>query len=104
MLDGKEAKDELTFQEALRKKYRARRQRVCHVHCCSLCTLTNPNSISFPQKFCNRMSMVKPSEMVYWKQLTLEYMTEESDDPDDSSLIVEHKLQWRSQSKYCFTC
>ena len=44
------------------------------------------------------MSMVKPSEMVHWKQLTLEYMTEESDDPDDSSLIVEHKLQWRSQS------
>ena len=45
------------------------------------------------------MSMVKPSEMVHWKQLTLEFMTEESDDPDDSSLIIEDKLQWRSQSK-----
>ena len=42
------------------------------------------------------MSMVKPSEMVHWKQLTLEFMTEESDNPDDS-LIVEHKLQWRSE-------
>ena len=32
VLDGKEGKDEVTFQEALRKKYRARRQRVCCVH------------------------------------------------------------------------
>lgn len=54
---------------------------------------------NIPQKFYNRMSVVKPSEMVHWKQLALEYMTEESDDPDDGSAIVEHKLQWRSQSK-----
>ena len=87
---AQEAKDELT----LRKTYKARRQRVCHMHYCSLCTRINPNSILFPQKFCNRMS-VKPSEMVHWKQLTLEFMTKESDHPDNSSLIVEHNLQWR---------
>ena len=45
--------------------------------------------------------MVKPAEMVHWKQLSLEYMTEESDDPEDDNVIIEHRLQWRSESKCC---
>ena len=49
------------------------------------------------------MVVVKPSEMKHWNQLTLEYMTEESDDPEDESVIIEHRLQWRSESKYCIT-
>ena len=43
--------------------------------------------------------MVKPNELKHWNQLTLDYMTEESDDPEDDSVIVEHRLQWRSESK-----
>ena len=49
------------------------------------------------QKFCNRASMVQSSENKYWEQLTLEYMTEESDDSDDPAVIVEHQFPWRSQ-------
>ena len=102
VLDGKDGKDELTFQEALRKKYRARRQRVCHVHLLLIFMHTFyfiESQILFPQKFYNRTAVVKPSEMIHWKLLTLEYMTEESDDPDDDNVIIEHKLQWRSDSK-----
>ena len=44
----------------------------------------------FPQ---NRLVVVKPAEMIHWKQLTLEYMTEESGDPEDDSVI-----EWRSES------
>ena len=44
--------------------------------------------------------MVTPKELEkYWKQLSPQYMTEESDDPDDSNTIVEHKLSWRSKSE-----
>ena len=35
--------------------------------------------------------------MKYWEQLTLNFMTEESDDMSDSNTIIEHKLTWRSQ-------
>ena len=38
--------------------------------------------ILFPQKYQNRLVVVKPAEMIHWRQLTLEYMTEESDDPE----------------------
>ena len=33
----------------------------------------------------------------YWKFLSLHYLTEESDDPDNSNGIIEHRLQWRSK-------
>ena len=46
--------------------------------------------------------VVKHAEMIHWKQLTLEYLTEESDDPEDDNVIIEHKLQWRSESRCCF--
>ena len=39
----------------------------------------------------------KREEMKYWEQLTLNFMTEESDDMSDSNTIIEHKLTWRSQ-------
>ena len=32
----------------------------------------------------------------YWKFLSLHYLTEESDDPDNSNGIIEHR-QWRSK-------
>ena len=28
-------------------------------------------------------------------------MAEESDDPEDDNVIIEHRLQWRSESKCC---
>lgn len=44
--------------------------------------------------------MVTPNEREkYWVQLSHLYMTEESDDDDDPGCIVEHKLEWRSNSK-----
>lgn len=52
-----------------------------------------------PQKFDNRKCMVRESEQQYWDPLTLDYMTEESDDESDPSRIIEHKLPWRSPGK-----
>lgn len=51
------------------------------------------------QKFRARTGVVGKAEMERWKYLSLAYMTEESDDPDNPNGIVEHKLQWRSKSK-----
>lgn len=44
-------------------------------------------------------------EMNHWKQLSIQYMTEESDGSDADTLIV-HELQWHSQSMhyYCGKC
>ncbi len=44
--------------------------------------------------------MVREGELQYWDPLTLDYMTEESDDDSDQSRIVEHKIPWRSSGKY----
>ena len=41
--------------------------------------------------------MVKKEEMKYWEQLSLSFMTEESDDENDPNCIIEHKLTWRSK-------
>ena len=43
--------------------------------------------------------MVRETEAQYWEALTLDYMTEESDDETDPNCIVEHKLPWRSNGK-----
>lgn len=40
--------------------------------------------------------MVRENELQYWDPLSLDYMTEESDDESDPSRIIEHKLPWRS--------
>lgn len=43
--------------------------------------------------------MVTEKEMKFWKQLSINYMTEESDDPSNNGALITHKLPWRSQSK-----
>lgn len=48
------------------------------------------------QKFHNRQSVILNEEEKYWNDLSLEFMTEESDDEDDPNSIIEHKLPWRS--------
>ena len=50
------------------------------------------------QKFDRRAQVVTKNELRYWENLTVQYMTEESDMEDDSGVIVTHKLPWRSQS------
>ena len=53
----------------------------------------------YTQKFSNRALVVRPAEMKYWEQLRLEYMTEESDDSSDPTVIIEHRSKWRSPRK-----
>ena len=48
------------------------------------------------QKFDNRKSVILNEEVKYWDDLSLEFVTEESDDEDDPNCIIEHKLPWRS--------
>ena len=38
----------------------------------------------------------------YWRHLNLDYVTEESDDAENPNGIIEHKLSWRSNSKFQF--
>ena len=53
------------------------------------------------QKFDKRSQVVSKTEYErYWKFLSVEYMTEESDDPDDDNVIIERKLTWRSESEF----
>ena len=35
--------------------------------------------------------------MKYWKDVSLEFMSEESDDPDNPNVLIIHKLLWRSK-------
>ena len=47
--------------------------------------------------------MVTKTEMEnYWQFLSLAYITEESDDPENPNGIIEHKLTWRSSSELYF--
>ena len=51
------------------------------------------------QKFNNRALVVLPNEMNHWKQISVDFMTDESDDSDDPNVLVIHELTWRSRSK-----
>lgn len=51
-------------------------------------------SLYILQKFENCAVVVQEGEMRYWKQLALEYMGKESDDPDDTSRLVIHQPPW----------
>ena len=37
--------------------------------------------------------------MQYWQDLSLDFMSEESDDPNDSNCLIVHKLPWLSESE-----
>ena len=47
--------------------------------------------------------VVQEGELKHWKQLGINYMTEESDDPSDPNVIVIHPLPWRSESEIFIT-
>ena len=36
----------------------------------------------------------------YWQFLGLAYVTEECDDPDYPNELIEHKFEWRSDSRF----
>ena len=42
---------------------------------------------------------MKESELERWNKLSFQYMTEESDDDNDTNVIISHKLEWRSESE-----
>ena len=98
MVDQKENSQELIHQTAKKKKYRSRRQRVCTCVLVTNLIIDILYRVLF-QKFSNRSAVVTKAEDKYWNQLDINYMTEESDDPSDNMIIVEHKPAWRSQSE-----
>lgn len=55
------------------------------------------------QKYERRETVVTEKEMKLWKAMSYSYMTEESDDPENSNNLVIHKLPWRSDSEYIQT-
>ena len=97
MVDQKEDTQELIHQTT-KKKYRSRQQRVCT--CPLVANLIIDIYIVLLQKFSNRSAVVAKAEDKYWKQLDINYMTEESDDPSDNMIIVEHIPAWCSQSEF----
>ena len=48
--------------------------------------------LSYLQNYDNRAMVVQEAEVKHWKQLGVDYMTEESDDPTDPNAIVVHPL------------
>ena len=52
------------------------------------------------QKFDNRALVVLDSEKKYWEKLSVDFMTEESDDNDDTNALIVHQLQWRSKRRF----
>ncbi len=49
------------------------------------------------QKFESRSLVVKPEELVHWKGVTIDDMSEESDDADNGNNIIVHKFMWCSE-------
>ena len=46
-----------------------------------------------------RKSVVLEPEKEFWDKLSIDYMTEESDDETDSGQIVARPIPWRSKCK-----
>ena len=53
------------------------------------------------QKFKNQGMMVKPHKQKLKSKLSVQNITEESDNEQDKCAIIEHKLQWRFQRRMC---
>ena len=51
----------------------------------------------YTQKFDNHALVVHQTEELRWKQVSIEYMSEESDDKSDPLAIVVHQPEWRSK-------
>ena len=42
---------------------------------------------------------MRESEIQYWQDLSIDFMSEESDDPSDCNNLIIHRLPWLSESK-----
>ena len=76
-----------------KEKYRARRRRVWSINLYSC--YYSVHLILFE----NRALVVRQIEEQLSKQLSIEYMSEESDDESDALVVVVHQLTWRSKRK-----
>ena len=93
LLSEKPDGDAISRDIAHKKKYRSRRKRVNLFEIIFFPSL--PYNVPCTlQKFDNRKCMVRENEQQYWRSLTLDCMTEESD--GDEGCIIEHKIPWRS--------
>ena len=45
-------------------------------------------------------SVIQPSEAKFWEQVKVEFVTEESDKPEAPTVLLEHRISWRSKRKY----
>ena len=59
-----------------------------------------PTICVYTQKLENRALVVRQIEEPFWKQLSIEYMSEESDDESDALVVVVHQPTWRSKRKH----
>lgn len=104
-LDEDEASKELEAQRGKQKKYRARKRRVScfflpsYNYAYMLCGI----SLTHSQKFENRTLVVTEAEMPRWKQLGIEYMSDEYDD-DDPQVVIVHSPPWRSKCELYTVC
>ena len=48
--------------------------------------------------------MVLKEESKFWKDLSIFYMTEESDCDSDLDVVIEHKIPWRSKGYQLQLC
>ena len=67
---------------------------------CSQMILLYMHLVSYKQKYDNRAVVVREAEMKYWQELSVDFMSLESDDPDDSNSLIVHKLPWCSNSMF----
>ena len=95
--EGKEGHAEMVELEGMKKK---KRQRLRRVYLIIQYLWHYIIVLGHSQKFDNRKSVVWDTEVQYWEVLSLDYMTEESDDELDPNHIVEHKLPWRSNGQF----
>ena len=59
--------------------------------------------IYMPQKFDNHALVVTQAEIQRWKQLNINYMSDEHDDQDPQVVLL-HQSQWRSKSESYNLC
>ena len=45
-------------------------------------------------------SVIQSSEAKFWEQVKVEFMTAELDDPEAPTVLLEHRISWRSKRKY----
>ena len=70
----------------------------CLCVCCGSSLLDTTFTL-FTQKYDNPSLMLCKTEESHWKQLRVEYMSEESGDESDSQVVMVHQPEWRSQRK-----